>query len=50
MKYTPNKSRHIFIEKAWQMVEDVLISTLEIGIITGNSAVVAKHYRNKEST
>ncbi|PGZ06318.1 hypothetical protein COE30_21630 [Bacillus cereus] len=51
LKYTPNNLRHTYIEKAWQMVEDGLISTLEVGIITGNSAVVAaKHYRNKENT
>ncbi|MGF9992368.1 hypothetical protein ABEY04_26715 [Bacillus mycoides] len=51
LKYTPYNLRHTYIEKAWQMVEDGLISTLEVGIITGNSAVVAaKHYRNKENT
>ncbi|SDY77141.1 hypothetical protein [Bacillus sp. 166amftsu] len=50
-KYTPYNLRHTYIEKAWQMVEDGLVSTLEVGVITGNSAAVAaKHYRNRENT
>ncbi|MFD1707528.1 hypothetical protein ACFSCZ_12420 [Siminovitchia sediminis] len=51
VRYTPINLRHTYIEKAWQNVEDGLISTLEIGVITGNSAGVAyKHYRNRNNT
>ncbi|GAB0168472.1 hypothetical protein LSPCS325_19090 [Lysinibacillus sp. CTST325] len=50
-KYTPYNLRDTYIDNAWQMVEDGLISTLEVGVITGNSATVAaKHYRNRENT
>jgi integrase len=51
MQYSPNNLRHSYIDSAWQMVEDGLISTLEVGVITGNTAsVAAKHYRAREST
>jgi hypothetical protein len=51
IKYSPYNLRHTYIDKAWQMVEDGLVSTLEVGVITGNSASVAsKHYRNRENT
>jgi integrase len=51
LKYTPSNLRDTYIDKAWQMVEDGLVSTLEVGVITGNSAAVAaKHYRNWENT
>lgn len=51
LKYTPYNLRDTYIDRAWQMVEDGLISTFEVGIITGNSvAVAAKHYREKENT
>lgn len=51
LKYTPYNLRHTYIDRAWQMVEDGLVSTLEVGVITGNSAVVAaRHYRSKENT
>ncbi|MED1652197.1 hypothetical protein [Bacillus pacificus] len=50
LRYTPYNLRHTYIDRAWQMVEDGLISTLEVGVITGNSAnVAAKHYRNREN-
>ncbi|MGI8385721.1 hypothetical protein [Robertmurraya sp. P23] len=49
--YTPYNLRDTYIDKAWQMVEDGLVSTTEVGVITGNSAVVAaKHYRKREKT
>lgn len=49
-RYTPYNLRDTFIDKAWEMVEDGLISTVEVGVITGNSAgVAAKFYRNKEN-
>lgn len=51
LKYTPYNLRDTYIDKAWQMVEDGLVSTLEVGVITGNSAkVAAQHYRNRENT
>ncbi|WP_410986373.1 site-specific integrase [Bacillus cereus] len=51
LKYSPSNLRDTYIDKAWQMVEDGLVSTLEVGVITGNSAsVAAKHYRNRENT
>jgi len=51
LKYTPYNLRHTYIDKAWQMVEDGMVSTLEVGVITGNSVSVAKkHYRNRENT
>ncbi len=51
LKYTPYNLRHTYIDKAWQMVEDGLVSTVEVGVITGNSAAVAaKYYRNRENT
>ncbi|GAE92733.1 hypothetical protein JCM21714_1747 [Gracilibacillus boraciitolerans JCM 21714] len=51
VQYTPNNLRHTYIERAWQMVEDGLVSTLEVGVITGNTASVAgKHYRNRDNT
>lgn len=51
VQYTPSNLRDTYIEKAWQGVEDGLVSTLEIGVITGNTAsVAARHYRDKENT
>ncbi|WP_083632465.1 hypothetical protein [Domibacillus antri] len=51
VRYKPNSLRDTYIERAWQMVEDGLISTLEVGVITGNSAkVAARHYRDRENT
>jgi hypothetical protein len=51
LQYSPNNLRDTYIERAWQMVEDGLISTLEVGVITGNTAgVAAKHYRDRENT
>ncbi|PEC46365.1 hypothetical protein [Bacillus sp. AFS096315] len=50
-KYTPNNLRDTYIDTAWQLVEDGLVSTLEVGVITGNTATVAaRHYRNRENT
>lgn len=49
-RYTPNNSRHTFINSAWQAVEDNLISSLEIGILTGNTAQVASQSYRKYQT
>lgn len=48
--YIPYNARDTFINEAWKMVEDDLISILEVKAITGNTAnVAAKHYRNRET-
>ncbi|MGO4348136.1 hypothetical protein AB4Z45_21830 [Paenibacillus sp. MCAF9] len=49
--YTAYNTRDTFINKVWEGVEDGLISTLEVGVITGNTASVAsKHYRKQQTT
>lgn len=49
-EYKAYHSRHTFIDKAWERVEDGSISSLEVGTITGNSAKVAsKHYREHKT-
>lgn len=47
--YVPYNARHTFIHQAWEAVEDNLISNVEIGIVTGNTANIAsKHYRKHQ--
>ena len=49
-KYSANNLRHTYINMSWQAVEDNIISSMEVGFVTGNSAEVAtKHYREYQT-
>ncbi|MDQ7864029.1 hypothetical protein RCO48_31970 [Peribacillus frigoritolerans] len=45
-RYIPYNACHTYIDNAWGAVEDGLISSVEVGAITGNTEAVAlAHYR-----